>query len=320
MATRSTAVLLTITVLFTGGLSSARAQAESSGTNRAADSGDSRIVLVRHVHEQDAESGEELGDLTFRNLFSAGWDEKFEEREKTGRAVRIRYFRTRPAFLEREIRFNFSYEKNGDAATVDEYEAEAEFEIALNRRFQVELEPEYTWLQPKAGNGTDWASWTARTCLQLVDTATTAMNVQFSLGAPPQDDFGTHRTRFGIDLAYFRDLGGRVSLQTHVGTDFFTGAAPGPDDPTSQFHYAVALGKTLTEDLPLLENFTVFCEAYATTNVDGARSGESAVSLIPGVRWELGRDWWVAAGIEVPVSHPHPYDQTVHVALVKDFD
>jgi hypothetical protein len=272
--------------------------------------------------EKEKEKGEEKeeekepSDLTLSNLFAVGWSEKFAERPKAGRAARIHLFQTRRPFFDEEFRLNYRFEHNGDGGALDEHELEPEIEFPLNRRLLFEVEGEYTWQnfrrEPERNGGTlGLSAW-----LQLVDTADSALNVQFRVDAPNRG-LDESRTRLGLVLAGFRDLGHRVGLQAHVENDFIVGGTKA-GDPHNELTYAVALTKTLTDDTPCLGYFTPFVETYGVTQLDGGRAGSTAFSFLPGVRWEFKKDWWFAAGVEVPVTGPRPFDETVHIAIIRE--
>ncbi|WZO95751.1 hypothetical protein EP7_002720 [Isosphaeraceae bacterium EP7] len=63
----------------------------------------------------------------------------------------------------------------------------------------------------------------------------------------------------------------------------------------------LAIGNTLTDhDVPLFGDFTVYVSAVANTSlVDGGHTG---VTLTPGMRTHVGRDWYFLAGLPTPVT------------------
>ena len=234
--------------------------------------------------------------------------------------MRMRLFRTRPAFLEREFRLNYRFENNADHGEADEHELEPEMHLPFNRRFQIELEPEYTWIDGKHGEpDRDGPTWTARAYLQLVDTECAAMNVQLGVTVPAGGELEEERTRLSVAVARFEDLGNQFGLQAHVGHDFLLGHSE-PGEPDHELNYAVALTKTLTEETPGFEHFTVFVESFGITELNGEHEGRTQLSFVHGARWEVGKDWWVAAGVEVPVTGPRPYDEVFHFAVIKEID
>ncbi len=60
---------------------------------------------------------------------------------------------------------------------------------------------------------------------------------------------------------------------------------------------------------------------YLSTNLSQTIAGPSknTVSLTPGIRTHLGRDWYLLMGVEVPVTHVKSFDYQVLGALMKVF-
>ena len=79
----------------------------------------------------------------------------------------------------------------------------------------------------------------------------------------------------------------------------------------------LALGRVFTpHDVPLLGDFTL----YLSTNVfDNVSTARTTVTLTPGFRTHLGRDYYALGGIEVPVTGRRPYEEGVTFWLMKTF-
>ena len=264
--------------------------------------------------EHEEEEYEEPCALTMGNLL-AGWNQEFVERSHEGRALRGRLFRTKKGFLEHEFRADYAFVSGADDGLVDEHELEVELDLPFNRRFMMELEAETEW--EDAGNDVEFTShYNIVSVFQLVDTYATALNLQFNV-APPIDSESGDDTKLGLTLAGFRDLGGCYGLQAHVGNEWEVGPRAA-DDADSRLTYALALTKTLTDDCGHFSHFTVFGEFYAETILGGADDGETEVSFVSGARWEVGREWWVLTGVELPLSDPEPYDYQFRLGVVKE--
>ena len=78
--------------------------------------------------------------------------------------------------------------------------------------------------------------------------------------------------------------------------------------------------KTMTDDKALLKNFTLVLETYGNTALGGDHPGQTEFSFLPGVRWEIGRNWWFAASLEVPVTQQRESEETWRFGLIKDLD
>ena len=79
----------------------------------------------------------------------------------------------------------------------------------------------------------------------------------------------------------------------------------------------LALGRVVTPyDTPWLGDLTF----YLSTNVlNPLEKGQTTVTLTPGFRDHLGKNWFVLGGIEVPVTGPRPYQEGVTAWLMKVF-
>ena len=264
--------------------------------------------------------GEDAGlpDLTIQNFLSAGWREEFEERPHSGHALRGRLFRTRPGFLERELRVDF---RAGQGSEEREYELEPEIELPLNRRFQIELEPEYVWIDGRDGEPDGHGpTWSARAALQGIDTSDTALNAQLGIEVPSGGDLEERRTDVNLALAGFRDLGARIGVQAHVGVHFLLGSGDQEDDPDRELDYAIALTKTVTDETPGFAHVTAFLEGFGKTELDGRHAGRTHLTLLPGLRFEIGWGVWLGAGVELPVTEPREFYETYHVAIIKEIE
>jgi hypothetical protein len=291
--------------------------------------------------EHEEEEEEEPSDLTLHNLFSEGWFERFHERSREGRAPRFHYFTTRQPTLEREIRFNYAF--------VDDEEQEADVheiglvgEWALNRRFSIELEPTYTWafLHSEGRRDRSEAGFRAITFFQLVDTYCSALNVQFAVTLPPdaveleegeeEDIFleqNHQQTFLSVALAGFQDLTDaglyRVGVTSHL--EYVGLVGPTFEETAHHFvTYGLTTAKTFTEpDFKGLADFTLFLETFGETELDGVHDGRTHVSLLPGLRFNVGSEekpWWVMAGVQVPLTGPRPYDEIFRVTLIRSFE
>lgn len=266
--------------------------------------------------EEEEEEYHEPCDLLLMDFFSTGWDQRWHEKSKDGRAVRTKLFRTYRGFFERELRVDYGFENNADGGAVDKHELEFELETPINRRFLVEIEAEKEWELSNPGIDTHESKWSLLFDLQLIDTYDTS--VLFDLKVTPAQENGD-RTEMRALLAGFHDLGHRIGLQWHIGDEFFLGDAP-PGAFDNRLTYAVAPTITVTDDMPYLEHLTFFLETYGRTELDGADSGRTRLSLLPGAKWELGREIYVGLGYELPVVGPRPYDGILHFQFVKEFD
>jgi hypothetical protein len=78
----------------------------------------------------------------------------------------------------------------------------------------------------------------------------------------------------------------------------------------------LAVGQTLTKhDVPLLGDFTYYLSAVVSTPLpDG---GHTSVTLTPGLRTHLGRDWYFLAGLPTPLTKARVADLGMILWFVK---
>lgn len=254
-------------------------------------------------------------DLTLENFFTAGWQEPYQPRPGQEQAERILLFRTPPPFLDRAVLLNYDFGLRTRPERINEQELGAELLLPLNRRLLFQVAAEYNF-NGDDRPGTGGASGAAAVALQLVDTTSSALNLQASLSVPGRDDLLPHRLEFGLSVAGFQDLGRRFGAQGSFGIFFPLGSSS--YGANLALAYSAALTKTLTGDLPWLGHFTPFVEAAGTTTL-GVDQQTTQITLLPGAEWEVLRHWWLALAVEIPLTGPRPFDLGVHVSLIKSF-
>jgi Putative MetA-pathway of phenol degradation len=78
----------------------------------------------------------------------------------------------------------------------------------------------------------------------------------------------------------------------------------------------LAVGQTLTEhDVPLVGDFTYYLSAVVDTPLSGG--DHTSVTLTPGVRMHLGRDWSFLAGLPTPLTKARVADLGMILWFVK---
>lgn len=260
-------------------------------------------------------------DLTFGTFFSYGWDVAWKEPvEGPDDAPRFRLLRIQRAFWEREIRIASPYAFGADGGTVNELEVEVEIELPVSRRFLIEFEPALKGIKPYGGL---WAFGAGDLSVipqvMLYETKDVSFSSGLSVRVPTgSQSVGAGRTSLAPYLALWTDLGQRVSLHTFFGTEFPL-AGYGPGRPDSVFQYAAALAKTVTpKNTPWFGNLTFFAELNGTTNIGGPNRS-TTVTLLPGVRWLVLKDFWLAAGYEAPLTGTRQFDGRVWFSIYRDF-
>jgi len=255
-------------------------------------------------------------DLTLQNLLTAGWCDDYHPGQVSGGAERIILFRTLVPFQVRDLVGNYRFALEARPSGVNENELGPEILLPLNRRLMVGAELAYAF-DGDNRPGTGGASAAMTAALQLVDTACAAANFQVSLNEPGREDLLDHRLFLGMALAGFRDLGARFGLQGSAGFNIPLGSSHEAGGDV-ELTYAVALTKTLTDDLPWLGHFTPFVELAGATDL-GITERHTLITILPGAEWEVVRRWWLALGVEVPLTGPRPFDLGVHFSVIRAF-
>lgn len=272
------------------------------------------------------EFSEKKPDLTLSNFFSEGWKftqwEEPEQEEDQDQAPRFRLLKIPATVFEREIRMNYSFTNNGDRGRVDEHEWEFEIEIPVSRRLLLEVEPTIVSISPRdndSHSGFGDTSLIAR--IMLMETRNTTVLSILDLKLPTGDEdlgLGSGMTTITPGIGMWRDLGGRYALHGFFGLDIPVGGKS-DEDPDTTVVYGTAITKTVTsKDTPYFGNLTFFVEFNGSSDI-GSGSDNTVVSILPGVRWNLGHEFWLMPGIEFPVIGRDEFDSRVWLSVLKDF-
>jgi hypothetical protein len=104
------------------------------------------------------------------------------------------------------------------------------------------------------------------------------------------------RTALTPAFAFWNNFAGRWVIRGGIG-DFIPLGGGGSDQLISQ----LAIGQTLTDhDVPPFGDFTWYFSTVVDTSL---RDGQhTSVTLTPGIRTHLGRDWYFLAGVPTPLT------------------
>lgn len=270
------------------------------------------------------EFAEKKPDLTLSNFFSEGW--KFmqweEPEQEPEQAPRFRLLKIPATVFEREIRMNYSFTNNSDGGKLDEHEWEFEFEMPVSRRLLIEVEPKIISLSPNDGDTTSGFGDTSLiTRIMLLETRNTTLLSLLETTLPTGDEdrgLGSGLTTISPGIGLWRDLGSRYALHGFFGLDIPVGGKD-DDDPDTTVIYGTAITKTVTpKDTPFFGNLTLFVELNGSSDI-GSDNDITVVSILPGVRWNLGHEFWLMPGIEFPVIGRDEFDSRVWLSVLKDF-
>ena len=262
-------------------------------------------------------------NLGFSN-FLKGWLTPWEAYvEDESRAPRVPLLRIAPAFFKREVRFNYLYvddEHNGEA---DVSEWGLALELPLTLRIKIDIEPKILYVntvEDAENVGFGDTKFALRT--MLLESDTLSLSTGSVINVPTGDEdrqLGEGITTVGQQLAFWMDMGHRISLHTFLGVDVPTGGKH-REDADLDFLYGVALSKTFTiKDTPVLEGITPFVELNGQKGFGLDEDEKYRVDLLPGVRWELSHELYVMQGFEIPLNGTEEFDKRIWFSIIKDF-
>jgi hypothetical protein len=276
------------------------------------------------AQEYGESKGQHLSDLTLENFFSEGWTQPWAKRERADGTPDMALLKVTTNFLERELRLDYARtnDLHGSKYRGTDF-LNGLIAYGLDRRVMVEVISNYQWNSAFKGAGVSGAGGGGLVRLQLVDTELSSYSMQFRLGEPNQS-IGQTQTSRQISAAAFNDLNAlaglyRTGLYYSVTYESLVGKhASGARE--SDIAYDVSLATTLTERrTPVFGNLTPFLEAYATTDLDGSKSGHTVATVTPGMRFWFYPENSLTVGGDIPVSGPHPYGGVFRVTYILNF-
>jgi hypothetical protein len=276
--------------------------------------------------------GRGLSDLTLLNFFSAGWSDEFSRRVRETGTPDYALLRVQTNFMEREIRVNNTYQQNINSKTKEYLNSTDAFvAYAFNRRFMIEVLGNYQWLGERKAPNQDGGDPQLIGRVQLIDTEPSSYSFNFKVLAPDRG-IGEKQTTFNYGLAGFNDMAYWLNLyKVGLYYSFSFDSLAGPHNggaKQNDVSYDISVARTLLPpDTPFLGGFTVFLESFGQTDLDGATSGHTVVTMTPGVRFNLGKsdrvrfgnDNWLLFGADIPVSGPRPYDVGWRFSYIKNY-
>jgi len=112
-------------------------------------------------------------------------------------------------------------------------------------------------------------------------------------------------------VAFWNNICGGVVIRGGLGL-FIPLQGGGDETLISQ----LAMGQTLTDhDVPLLGDFTYYLSTVVSTPL--SNGDQTSVALTPGIRTHLGNDWYLLAGLPVPVTKQRVADLGLIAGLMK---
>ena len=250
--------------------------------------------------------------------FGDGWFEPWiKPPDTTGGSLRQGWVNTFDAFFNRMIVGIDSY-KVGNPTQQNEQVGTLLFETPMSRRYMFGIfVPFVDSFQGGVGpQATVFGDLTLENRFILRETRDFTLSFNQNVRVPTGDPtLGGGRTSLNPYLSFFKDIGRGFSLRGTGGVDVPVDSRP--DGITSTLIGQLGIGQTLTpHDVPWFGDFTY----YLTTNFrEYLGPGTAFVSLTPGIRTHLGRNFWLLGGVEVPVTGPLPFQERFTLLLVKGY-
>ena len=249
--------------------------------------------------------------LSLSSLFSEGWNESWVPSPSgSGGAPRQGWINAADGNLYRLTFFTFAQGFNNSPSS-NAYLGANTILLPLSRRVELIVNTPFVLQNnaasglPVIGSGPTSApttksfttfgdvSFTPRVLLyESKDFSLTAeVAVQTPTGNQPLAGNTSVTPAFG----FWNNFSGGWVVRGGMGVNLPTQSS-GNDTLISQ----LAIGQTVTpHDVPLFGDFTYYLSAVAGTPLS---SGETTVSLTPGMRTHLGNDWYFLAGLPTPVT------------------
>ena len=286
-------------------------------------------------------------NLGFSN-FLEGWLTPWKPYvEDEIRAPRVPLLRITPAFFKREVRFNYIYVDDEHQGEADVNEWGSALELPLTLRIKIDIEPKVLHVDTEEhGENAGFGDTKLALRAMLLESETFSLSTGSVINVPTGDEdreLGEGITTVGQQLAYWMDLGHRMSIHSFLGVDVPIGGNH-REDADLDFLYGVALSKTITiKENPFIHGITPFIElnghkgfgldkSEGEAVVEGEHAAEDEseheaegigekymVDILPGVRFDLPHELYVLAGFEIPLNSSEEFDKRVWFSIIKDF-
>jgi hypothetical protein len=250
--------------------------------------------------------------LPLSTLFSEGWNEAWVPSPNgSGGAPRQGWINAADGNLYRLNFLRFAQGFN-DPPEGTAYRGSYTLYTPLNRRLELitnipfvlrnnveggqpVIEPSgQTVTTPQSHTGFGDISFTPR--ILLHETKDFSLTAELAVSTPTGTrPLAGNTTTLTPNVSFWDNIAGRVVVRGGVGVLFPT------DGSGDEFIGQLAIGQTLTDhDVPLVGDFTYYLSVVVNTPLSD--SDLTRVTLTPGIRTHLGHDFYLLAGLPVPVT------------------
>ena len=254
-------------------------------------------------------------ELSYGNFFTKGWDKPWESPPTGGGgAPRQGWLNAYEGVFYRLSLGIFGWQHHDNSS--DSYTGTLETFTPFNQRFEVRTDI------PVSSNDieTNFGDLSIQGRFMLSETRNVTQTFNLNFRIPTGDvingnDVASISPQYQFWANWWKGLvvrGGAGFTIPYAGEIHEAGAR-------STFDANVSVGYYMTP-----HDFTPFGDLvfYLAPNVtqaidDRAPGGDTYVSLSPGFRSHLGRDWYLLGTVEVPVTNPEPFEYQVLFAIMK---
>lgn len=265
--------------------------------------------------------------LPFSSILSEGWNEAWVPSPRgSGGAARQGWINAATGHLNRGGFFTFAYGAE-DPPKSDAYLGSSTLMTPLNRRLMlitnvpfvlrnnveggqpIIAPPGPTIEMSRSHNGFGDISFTPRVLLR--ETKDFSLSAELAVLMPTGERPLARRSSLTPAAGFWKDLGRGWAIRGGIGALIPTRGVEG-----TTLINQLAVGQTLTEhDVPLVGDFTYYLSVVANTPL--SKGDETRVTLTPGIRTHLGRDWYLLAGLPMPLTKSRVADLGVILWFVK---
>ena len=267
--------------------------------------------------------------LPLRTLFTEGWDEAWIAEPNDSGDAQQGWINAADGNFYRLSFFSYLHTHrlaqggNGNSGSYTLY-------TPLNRRFELITFIPFVTSQPllatgKQGfpnpmpsdrrpQGTGFGDLAFTPRVMLADSEYVGVNAQMTIQVPTGDrKLGAGQTIITPGAQFWWNFAENWVMRGGFNAGVGANRQSGGTTLVSQY----AIGRTFTDhDVPLVGDLTF----YLSTNVfNTVSSSQTLMTLTPGFRTHLGKDWYALAGLEVPVTGPRPYEENAIAWLMKTF-
>ena len=264
-------------------------------------------------------------ELSLRNFFTEGWDEAWASPAPGGGgAPRQGWLNAFDGVFYRLGIATYGY-AHGFLDNGNQHSGQLQFYLPFNKRFELRLDIPVA-ISNRGTTGTDnetnFGDFQVVTRFLLSETRDVTQSFNVAFRAPTGDTFNlngvaaiTPTYEFWTNwwqglvirggLGFFVPYGHQSIDEVGARAAFIANLAAG--------YYFTPHGATPFGDL------VFYLSANLAQTIDGNGRSANTVTLTPGVRTHLGRNWYLLGGVEVPVTSVKPFDYQVLGGLMKVF-